>query len=52
MKIEDLILDALPLVFIIAISYNVLKLLLMFKDKGAGGMMGMFKSNHKQFTME
>ncbi|CAD8194401.1 unnamed protein product [Paramecium octaurelia] len=48
----DRVLDIVPLGFVIFISYNVIRFLRLFREKGPGGMMGMFKQNHKQFQME
>ncbi|CAD8120326.1 unnamed protein product [Paramecium sonneborni] len=51
-QLLDRVLDVIPLGFAILISLNFIKILRLFREKGTGGMMGMFKSNHKQFQME
>lgn len=43
----DRVLDLVPFGFMIFISYNAIRFIRLFREKGPGGMMGMFKSNHK-----
>lgn len=42
-------LEVLPMVFMIFISYKIFRMVKTLSEKGSGGLMGMFKQNHKQF---